>query len=127
MVNAPIRNYRVGQAMNLKKHIGLKVKRFRRHQGWTQEQLAEKVSKAVETISNVERGHAYTGLKTLEGISQALSVPMREFFEEVEAARALPQHRLMLEQSLREITTTMTDRELVVTLDLMQSLQKNRS
>jgi len=33
--------------------------------------LAEAVGRAVETISNIERGYALTGLETLEGIAKA--------------------------------------------------------
>jgi transcriptional regulator with XRE-family HTH domain len=58
--------------MDLKSHIGIRVRSARRRSGLTQERLAEVVAKTVETISNIERGHTLTGLGTLERIAKAL-------------------------------------------------------
>ena len=112
--------------MDLKKHIGVKVRLGRQKRDLTQEQLAERVDKAVETISNIERGFAYTGLETLERISQVLEVPLRDFFEDADE-RSLPRSRLELESTLRDFSRSMTDRELQITLDLVRSLANHRS
>ena len=69
--------------------IGARVRSAGITRDITQEQLAEEVDKAVETISNIERGYSYTGLETLEKLGQALEIPIREFFEEYEEARSL--------------------------------------
>ena len=90
-----------GVAMDLKQHIGLKVREARLRRSLTQQQLAEEVDKAVETISNIERGHSYTGLETLEKLGQALEIPIREFFEEYEEARSLSKRRFAVEAELR--------------------------
>ena len=112
--------------MDLKKYIGMKVRLGRKKHDLTQEQLAEQVDKAVETISNIERGFAYTGLETLERISQVLEIPLRDFFEDADE-RSMSQSRLGLESTLRGLFQSMTDRELQITLDLAKSLMENRS
>ncbi|HIF49350.1 MAG TPA: XRE family transcriptional regulator, partial [Cytophagales bacterium] len=42
--------------MELKKYIGQKVRSARLSRSLTQEALSERIGKAVETISNIERG-----------------------------------------------------------------------
>ena len=51
-------------ANNLKTYLGAKVREARHAKGLTQEQLAERIEKTVETVSNIERGHTFTGPKT---------------------------------------------------------------
>ena len=109
----------------MKKYIGVKVRLGRKKCDLTQEQLAEQVDKAVETISNIERGFAYTGLETLEKISRVLEIPIRDFFEDADG-RPVSRSRLELESALRDSSQSMTDRELRVTLDLVKSPTENR-
>jgi len=51
------------------------------------------VAKAVETISNIERGHTLTGLETLERIAKALGMPIIYFFEGYRAAHRVSRRR----------------------------------
>jgi transcriptional regulator with XRE-family HTH domain len=112
--------------MDLKQHIGLRVRAARQRLGLTQEQLAEKVDKAVETISNIERGHAHTGLETLEKLGAALGVPLRDFFEEFEEQRGVPPERLELEYRLRDATRSLSDEEVRVALELVEVVARHR-
>ncbi len=113
--------------MDMKEHIGSKVREGRKRQGLTQAQLAEAVEKAVETISNIERGFAYTGLETLERIGQVLEIPVRDFFEEVEKSANLSPGRMRNEETARTLAADLTDRELAIALDLMRSIVAHRS
>ena len=90
----------------------------------TQEALAGQVDKAVETISNIERGHTAAGLATLDQIAQVLGLPLRHFFEEAEIAQNLNQARLDAELSLQREARALTDEELRITLELARSLNK---
>lgn len=56
--------------------IGANVRDARRKRALTQAQLAERVSRSVETISNLERGNLVPGIETLLAISEALNVPL---------------------------------------------------
>ncbi len=113
--------------MDMKEHIGSKVREGRKRRRLTQEQLAEAVEKAVETISNIERGHAYTGLETLERIGQVLEMPVRDFFEDVEKSANLSKNRVRLEETARTLAASLTDRELSIALDLMRSIVTHRT
>ncbi|MFV3132036.1 helix-turn-helix domain-containing protein [Niveispirillum sp. KHB5.9] len=108
--------------MNLKTHIGLKVKFARQRQGLTQEQLAELIDKAVETISNIERGHALTGLDTLEKIAGVVGEPLVYFFTDTGDARPVSRRRLDAEEKVRSLSRTLDDDALVLAASLLTCL-----
>jgi transcriptional regulator with XRE-family HTH domain len=66
---------------NVEKFIGAQIARIRKEREITQEQLAESVNVATETISRLERGVSIPSLKTLEKISWALHSSLRELLD----------------------------------------------
>ncbi|MGR3220225.1 MAG: helix-turn-helix domain-containing protein [Candidatus Anammoxibacter sp.] len=66
---------------NVEKLIGIQIARYRKDREITQEQLAQLVNVAFETISRLERGVSIPSLKTLEKISQALNTSLKDFFD----------------------------------------------
>lgn len=60
--------------------VGLAVKAHRLRLSLTQAQLAERVGISEQGLSKVERGQSSATLQTLESISVALEVPIRELF-----------------------------------------------
>ncbi|MCH8840258.1 MAG: helix-turn-helix transcriptional regulator, partial [Planctomycetes bacterium] len=112
--------------MDLKQHIGIRVRAARTRRGLTQEGVAGQIGKAVETISNIERGHAYTGLETLEKPRVALGTPIRDFFEEAEATRSVPRERLELEHRLRDLARLLSDDDAKVALELVDVIARHR-
>lgn len=60
--------------------VGRQIAKYRKAAGLTQDQLADKLSVALETISRMERGVNTPSIKTLGRIGDALNVPAREFF-----------------------------------------------
>ena len=127
MVWGLARNHTAGMGRDLKMHIGVKVKAARTGLGLTQEELAEVVGKAVETISNIERGAMLTGLDTLERIAHALKVPMVYFFEDADDARQVERGRLELEEKLTGITRTLGDRDLKLAISLVQVVSEHQA
>ena len=127
VVNPPARIQHPGMTMDLRKYVGHRVRLARKQRGMTQEQLAEAVGKAVETISNIERGHAHTGLETLERLAGVLETPIRDFFEEAGEDRDVSRERLGLEDRLRGLSRDLTDGELRVSVDQAESLVRHRS
>jgi transcriptional regulator with XRE-family HTH domain len=113
--------------MDLKCHIGMRVKSARRKAGLTQEQLAEATAKAVETISNIERGHTFTGLETLETISNVLRMPLIYFFESYHPERHMKRRRAELQQRLLETSEKMSDEQIVVAVRLLEALRDKTS
>lgn len=64
--------------------IGLKVSYYRKLNGISQEELAEKIGKSVGYIGMIEAPGVSKGvsIKTLFDISDVLNVPIQKFFEE---------------------------------------------
>lgn len=67
--------------VDLKKQLGLRIQALRQRQGLTQEQLAERIDRSVETISNIERGASSTRVATAAKIADVLEVSLPELFE----------------------------------------------
>ena len=61
--------------------FGLKVKKLRKAKGLSQEELAEKIDKTVDTISSIERGLSSPRIETAIELSGVLGVPMHELFQ----------------------------------------------
>ncbi|MCJ2072315.1 helix-turn-helix domain-containing protein [Methylobacterium sp. J-030] len=56
--------------------VGLRVKRAREASGLTQSQLAERIDRTKEAVSNIERGVSLPGLDTIQTICDVTKVPM---------------------------------------------------
>jgi transcriptional regulator with XRE-family HTH domain len=108
--------------MDLKSHIGIRLKSARRRAGLTQEQLSEAVDKAVETISNIERGHSLTGVETLEQIAKALGTPIGYFFDDFPHKRRITPRRAELQQQLLDAVEKLPDDQIRVALKLVKAL-----
>lgn len=111
----------------LKHRIGLRVKQARMDRHLTQAQLAERIDKAFETISNIERGKTYPNFQTLEDISLVLAVPMRDFFDIEEVGkdgRIKPIAAKRQKDILRihDLIERMDDRELALWVKLGKTL-----
>ena len=64
----------------LRRQVGAMVRHHRERAGLTQGEVAEKINKALETISSIERGKSAPSFETLSDLSEALGVSVREFF-----------------------------------------------
>jgi len=93
MVKFIARIYIPTMETNLKKKIGMRVKAARMQRGMTQPQLAEIIGKGFETISNIERGKTAPNFNTLLDISEAVGIPMREFFDDIESEEPTSEER----------------------------------
>ncbi len=66
--------------MNIKKELGEKIKRLRKKQKLTQEQLAEMIDIAPRNLSSIEVGASFAKAETLEKILIALNTTAEELF-----------------------------------------------
>ncbi len=66
--------------------FGHKVRAIRKHRGHTQEKLAQLTDRSVDAVSQIERGINLPSFETLDRLSAALNTPVREFFDDDEAA-----------------------------------------
>ena len=66
--------------MNVKKELGLKIKRLRAKHKLTQEQLAEKIGIATRTLCGIENGENFVKAETLEKIFNIFCITSFELF-----------------------------------------------
>jgi len=108
--------------MDLKQHIGVRIREARLRKGLTQERFAEKLGKATETISNIERGQAFTGLETLQLISKVLGVRLGYFFDDFEDTKRISRSRAELEMRAQLVLGKLTDKNVGLGLALLSTL-----
>lgn len=60
--------------MALRHHVGRRIKDLRRAADLTQEDLAERIGKAVQSISAIERGEYNPSFETLEALAEVFNV-----------------------------------------------------
>ena len=66
--------------MDVKKELGLKVKRLRQKEGLTQEQFAEKLNIATRTLAGIEIGESFVSAQTIENILSYADISFEDFF-----------------------------------------------
>ena len=60
----------------ISQHIGSRIRSFRRAQGMTLQQLADKIHKSRASVSKYETGEIVVDVETLYDISRALNVEL---------------------------------------------------
>ena len=66
--------------MDIKKELGEKIKRLRKQNALTQEQLAEMIDISSRNLSNIEQGISFPKPETLEHILTSLNTTTQELF-----------------------------------------------
>jgi transcriptional regulator with XRE-family HTH domain len=61
--------------------LGARIKELRKARGLSQNVLSEKIGIEAKHLSRIEVGNSYPSLDTLERISRALGVEMKDVFE----------------------------------------------
>lgn len=61
--------------------VGARIKELRQRKGWTQKELAEKVLKAQNTISQIETGIMVPDIKDIEQFCGVFGVTLDEFMK----------------------------------------------
>lgn len=71
----------MSQEQQLLKRFGKRLANVRRSRGLTQAQLAERVNMSVVAIAYLETGKRWARIGTLQKISSALKVPLKDLFD----------------------------------------------
>ena len=108
--------------MNLKDRVASRIKTIRKLRGLTQEQLAQRVDRTVFAISQLERGRSLPSFETLERLSVALEVPVKEFFDDGTDAVGTNSHRLHLTTVLADRVRMMADSDIETTLRMIEAM-----
>jgi len=108
----------------LKTYIGGQVKTLRKQTGLTQAELGEKIGRTAEAISNVETGKRLPSLDTLIAVSEALGVPLTDFFPSGTVDLDRSANRLKLEAEAMAVLRGLTDNQLTVALAQIKALRE---
>ncbi len=65
--------------MDIKKILGLKIKKLRQQSGLTQEQFAEKIGIATRTLAGIEIGESFVSANTIENILNYTGLSFEDF------------------------------------------------
>ena len=85
----------------MKQEFGKKVRYFRKQRSMTQDELADRIDKTVETVSNIERGVTSTGIDMMCRLADALDVMVKDFFVEVQVVNPfLDKEKIKLSQEI---------------------------
>ena len=91
--------------------VGRSIRKLRQERGWTLEELSSKCGLSVGFLSQVERGLSSLSVASLKTVTDALEVPLAQFFTIPDAARPAitkagePQYQVRIGSS--EITYSM--------------------
>ena len=66
--------------MDVKKELGLKIKRLRQKEGLTQDQFAAKINIATRTLAGIEIGESFVSAQTIENILKYANLSFEDFF-----------------------------------------------
>ena len=112
--------------MDIKRKVGIRIRAVRKQHGLTQEDLAARLERSVEAVSNLERGKSLPGFETLERLSGILDVPIGDFFEfrnGGEGGKEDPQRQELL-SSLMRIARRLETGDLAVALEQTKALAR---
>lgn len=90
---------------DLNRQLGQRIKKLRQGKSLSQAELAEKIDKSVDTISNIERAQFLPRLETALSIADALDVKLHELFR----IQDMPQHDRQKLEILDEIFDLLKD------------------
>ena len=108
----------------LKSFLAGKLRSFRKQAGLTQADLADKIGRTDEAISNIERGKSLPSLETLLAIADALQLPLRDFFPSGNFDNSVSINRLNKEAEMMVLLRELSDRELDIAIAQVKALNK---
>ncbi|MBO6864182.1 MAG: helix-turn-helix transcriptional regulator [Alphaproteobacteria bacterium] len=111
--------------MRDKNSFGIRLKVLRKSRDLTQEKLAAKMQRSVETISALERGHSYPSFETLFGLATALEVPIKELFDLDDEADTNPKRAKLLAE-LNAMAGKLSDLDLELAVKQMEVIASTR-
>lgn len=108
---------------NMKRTIGLRVREARKAARLTQDALAERLGRTVESVSNLERGKSLPSLEALAAIADALGLRLPDLLSGIEA-ESLDREQLQLESRAMAAIRTLDKPRLRIAVKQLEALQE---
>jgi transcriptional regulator with XRE-family HTH domain len=99
--------------------IGLRLQLFRKQKHLTQEELATKIDKSKDTISNIERGLAFARIETLIDICNELEIELKDLFD-VNISNDITTKKAKQIRQILEILTSSNQEQIDKYLDMIK-------
>ena len=102
------------------KAIGIRIRRYRKEFGLTQQALAEMSNQEPSNISHIERGATKLSLPTIVSISNALGTTVDDLL-----CDSLEEARRPFERAASNLLADCSHRELKISTNTMRALKEN--
>ena len=102
--------------------LGLRIRAHRLERRLTQEQLAEKLDRSVEAVSNLERGLSLPNPATLHRLAAVLDVPAEDLL--VERSGRNRSHSLEYYRAM-ELLKMLDEKKLKLALGILKAIAKD--
>jgi len=106
----------------LKAYIGGRIKTYRKAKGLTQAELAAKIERSDEAISNLERGKSLPEVPTLVAVAKELERPVQDFLPSQSSYQNKSPSRLSNEAELSSLVSGMSDHQLGIAIEQLKAL-----
>jgi ribosome-binding protein aMBF1 (putative translation factor) len=123
MVKSNCRSHLRAMTDRLRQIIASRVKASRMARGWSQEELAARISKTPESISNIERAKQLPALDTLLDLARVLDLPTVEVIEASKDARNVSRERADNEARLVTVVQGLSDTAVSIALQQIEALK----
>lgn len=106
----------------LKHYIGSQLRIHRRAAGLNQAELATRVERSTEAISNIETGRSLPAVDTLVALAEALDVGVVDFLPEDDSRASVSANRLKREAEAMALLRGLSDQRLETALAQVKAL-----
>ncbi len=108
----------------LKNHIAAIVRAARKAKGLTQEELAGRIKRTPESLSNVERGNAIPSIETLICLCQELEINPNSIFKNTSVSDKRTPAEQRLAQEIQQLVDRLDEDALVLAKAQLDALLK---
>lgn len=100
------------------------MKAIRKSKKLTQQELADRMERSVDAVSNLERGKSLPNFETVELLCRALNVPLKTLFDFDDVKLSLRKTQLL--EELQTIARELSEHDLDLAVEQVRAI-KNRA
>ena len=108
--------------MTTKHRLGVRVRTIRKQKGITQDQLAARMGRSVDALSNIERGKSLPSFQTIEQLCEALEIELKTLFDFTDLP--LPARNVQLLEELYSIARELPHADLELAVEQIKAISR---